>query len=112
LQATGHKRRLAFRDPMLHDWCEDSHKEGRAVKVTVNFDCTPEEARNFLGLPDVSPIHDKYVQTMLDTMDGSNSVEQMENLFRSFSPMGDAGVRLFKQVMDMGMMGSSKKNDG
>ncbi|MGV3768566.1 MAG: DUF6489 family protein [Sphingobium phenoxybenzoativorans] len=82
------------------------------MKITVDCDCTPEEARTFLGLPDVSPIHDKYVQTMLDTMDGSNSVEQMEKLFRSFSPMGDAGVRLFKQIMDMGMMGSSSKTDG
>ncbi|HEX7783883.1 MAG TPA: DUF6489 family protein [Sphingobium sp.] len=80
------------------------------MKVTVDFDCTPEEARSFLGLPDVTPIHEKYVKVMLDTMDGSNSVEQMENLFRSFSPMGDAGVRLFKQIMDMGMMGSSKKD--
>ncbi|CAN5419434.1 DUF6489 family protein [soil metagenome] len=81
------------------------------MKVTFNIDCTPEEARTFLGLPDVSPIHEKYVQTMMDTMDGSNSVEQMENLFRSFSPMGDAGMRLFKQVMDMGGMagGQSKK---
>jgi hypothetical protein len=84
----------------------------RAMKVTFNIDCTPEEARNFLGLPDVTPIHEKYVQTMMDTMDGSNSVEQMENLFRSFSPMGDAGMRMFKQVMDMGMAGSlSKKSD-
>ncbi len=82
------------------------------MKVTVDFDCTPEEARSFLGLPDVTPIHDKYVQAMLDTMDGSNSVEQMEKLFKSFSPMGDAGVRLFKQVMDMGLMGSSKPSGG
>lgn len=82
------------------------------MKVTVDFDCTPEEARSFLGLPDVTPIHDKYVQAMLDTMDGSNSVEQMEKLFRSFSPMGDAGVRLFKQIMDMGMGTGAQKSDG
>jgi hypothetical protein len=82
------------------------------MKVTVDFDCTPEEARSFLGLPDVTPIHEKYVKTMVDTMDGSNSVEQMENLFRSFSPMGDAGMRLFKQVMDMGLAGSLTKKSG
>jgi hypothetical protein len=79
------------------------------MKVTFDIDCTPEEARSFLGLPDVTPIHEKYVKTMIDTMDGSNSVEQMENLFRSFSPMGDAGMRLFKQVMDMGLTGGSAK---
>jgi hypothetical protein len=26
------------------------------MKVTVEVDCTPEEARGFLGLPDVVPI--------------------------------------------------------
>ncbi|RVT43842.1 DUF6489 family protein [Sphingobium algorifonticola] len=76
------------------------------MKVTVDVECTPEEARTFLGLPDVSPIHDKYVQTMLETMDGTVSLDQMENLFRSFSPMGDAGMRLFKQMMDIGLSGS------
>lgn len=76
------------------------------MKVTVEVECTPEEARTFLGLPDVSPIHDKYVQTMLETMDGTVSLDQMENLFRSFSPMGDAGMRLFKQMMDIGLSGS------
>ena len=78
------------------------------MKVTVNVDCTPEEARSFLGLPDVSPIHEKYVQIMLETMDGSNSIEQMESLFKSFSPMGDAGMRLFQQMMQIGLGGGEK----
>lgn len=82
------------------------------MKVTVDVECTPEEARTFLGLPDVSPIHDKYVQTMLETMDGTVNLDQMENLFRSFSPMGDAGMRLFKQMMDLGISGSGMGNIG
>ncbi len=73
------------------------------MKVNVNVDCTPEEARAFLGLPDVTPIHDKYVQTMLETIDGTNSVEQMEKLFRTLSPMGDASMKLFRQMMDIGL---------
>ena len=79
------------------------------MNVSVNIDCTPQEARTFLGLPDVSPIHEKYIQTMMETFDGSNSVEQMENLFRSFSPMGDAGMRLFQQMMNIGMGGGQDK---
>ena len=82
------------------------------MKVTFDIDCTPEEARAFLGLPDVTPIHEKYVQAMLDGMDGTASMEQMESLFRSLSPMGDAGMRLFKQMMDLGLSstGASKKS--
>jgi hypothetical protein len=28
------------------------------MKVTVRTDCTPEEVRRFLGLPDLKPMHD------------------------------------------------------
>jgi hypothetical protein len=34
------------------------------MKVTVDVDCTPEEARRFLGLPDLSPVHEAYVEKM------------------------------------------------
>lgn len=81
------------------------------MNISVNVDCTPEEARSFLGLPDLSPIHDKYIATMLETMGGTVSLDQMENLVRSFSPMGDAGMRMFKQMMDIGLSGVSNKND-
>jgi len=75
------------------------------MKISVDVDCTPEEARSFLGLPDVTPIHDQYVKTMLETMDGSNSIEQMEKMFRSLSPMGDASMKLFQQMMEIGLAG-------
>lgn len=81
--------------------------KGSDMKVTVDVDCTPAEARSFLGLPDVTPIHDKYIKTMLDGFDGVANVEQMETLFKSFSPMGDAGMRLFQQMMNMGLAGMS-----
>jgi hypothetical protein len=75
------------------------------MKVTVDVDCTPAEARSFLGLPDVTPIHDRYIKTVLDSFDGIGSVEQMETLFKSFSPLGDAGVRMFQHMMNIGLAG-------
>ena len=27
------------------------------MKIRIDIDCTPEEARAFLGLPDVAPMH-------------------------------------------------------
>src|SRR3546814_17636534 len=75
------------------------------MKVTINFDCTAEEARTFLGLPDVSPLNEKYVQATLNTMEGATNLEQMDKLLRSFSPLGEAGMRLFGQMMNMGAAG-------
>lgn len=34
------------------------------MKVTVDVDCTPEEARAFLGLPDVRPMQDRLMAEM------------------------------------------------
>lgn len=85
------------------------------MKFTVDVDCTPEEARTFLGLPDMKPIHDLYMQSVMDTMSGQANFEQMERMFRSLSPMGDAGMKLFSSLMDLGMSaaggasGASKK---
>ncbi|OHC93657.1 MAG: hypothetical protein A3H25_12180 [Sphingomonadales bacterium RIFCSPLOWO2_12_FULL_63_15] len=81
------------------------------MKVTVDVDCSPAEARAFLGLPDVTPIHDKYIRTVLDSFEGVGNVEQMETLFKSFSPMGDAGVRLFQQMVNIGLSGMGGTGD-
>lgn len=77
------------------------------MKVSVNVDCTPEEARTFLGLPDLSPVHQKYVDSILGAMDGAGNIEQMNKLIGAFAPMGDASMRLFQQMMDIGLSGAS-----
>ena len=38
------------------------------MKVNVEVDCTPEEARRFLGLPDVSKANEAYVDAALKAM--------------------------------------------
>ena len=39
------------------------------MKVSVDVDCTPEEARRFLGLPDLSAVHEAYVEKMKSAVD-------------------------------------------
>jgi hypothetical protein len=73
------------------------------MKFTVDVECTPEEARAFLGLPDMKPIHDMYLQAVTDTMSGQTNLEQMERMFRGLSPLGDAGMKLFSSFMDIGI---------
>lgn len=79
------------------------------MKFTVDVECTPEEARSFLGLPDMKPVQDLYVQTVIDTMSGQTNLEQMEKMFRGLSPMGDAGMKLFSSLMDIGLGKSTPK---
>jgi Family of unknown function (DUF6489) len=34
------------------------------MKITINVDCTPAEARTFLGLPDLKPMQDEFMEEM------------------------------------------------
>lgn len=82
------------------------------MKVTVDVDCTPLEARAFLGLPDLTPVHDHYIQMLTKAMEGAGSAEQMQSILRTFAPMGDASLKLFQQMFELGagaMTGGTKK---
>ncbi len=38
------------------------------MKVTFDIDCTPEEARAFLGLPNIAPLQDRAMKELEDRM--------------------------------------------
>ena len=70
------------------------------MKINVEVDCTPEEARRFMGLPDFTPVHEKYIENVLSTMDKGVSPEMIQTLVKSWMPMGEAGMNLWKQMFD------------
>lgn len=70
------------------------------MKVTVDIDCTPEEARRFMGLPDLAPLHDVYLDKMKRTIDEGVTPEMMQSALRAWSPMGEAGMGFWKQIID------------
>ncbi|MFN3554006.1 MAG: DUF6489 family protein [Novosphingobium meiothermophilum] len=76
------------------------------MKVTVEVDCTPEEARRFLGLPDVSRANDVYVDTVAKAMQGASSLDQLQSFAKQIAPMGELGLKLFQNFMEQGAMGA------
>ena len=38
------------------------------MKITMDIECTPEEARTFLGLPDVKPMQEQLMRELQDRM--------------------------------------------
>ncbi|MEN9924640.1 MAG: hypothetical protein RL268_766 [Pseudomonadota bacterium] len=84
------------------------------MKITVEIDCTPEEARSFLGLPDVSKANSVYVDVLSKAMKGAGSVDQVQEFAKNIAPMGQVGLKLFQQFMESGNAfgsGSGKKKD-
>lgn len=79
------------------------------MKVNVEVDCTPEEARRFLGLPDVSKANDAYVEAVLKAMQGVGNLDQLQQLTNQIAPMGELGMKLFQQFIDgSGLRGAKK----
>lgn len=70
------------------------------MKINVEVDCTPEEARRFIGLPDFAPVHEKYIASLTGAMDGSAAPELLETMMRSWMPMGDAGMNAWRKMFD------------
>ena len=82
------------------------------MKVNVEIDCTPEEARRFLGLPDVSKANEVYVDAMTNAMKGVGSVDQLQELAKNIAPMGQMGLNMFKQFLDAGAGAAARKKSG
>ena len=72
------------------------------MKVNVEIECTPEEARRFMGLPDVSKANDVYVDAVAKAMKGVTSVDQLQGYAKQIAPMGEIGLKLFQQFMEKG----------
>ncbi|WP_157215080.1 DUF6489 family protein [Flavisphingomonas formosensis] len=71
------------------------------MKISVDVDCTPEEARRFLGLPDLTSVHEIYLDKIRRTIDdGMITPDTLQTLLNSWTPMGEAGFALWKQLFD------------
>lgn len=72
------------------------------MKISIEVECTPEEARRAMGLPDMSPLHDRYVAMMQDAMQGTVKPEMVETMLNSWAPMGEAGAAMWRRMFDAG----------
>lgn len=84
------------------------------MNVNVSVDCTPEEARRFLGLPDVTKANEAYVDALTNAMQGVGSFDQLQEMAKQIAPMGQLGLKLFQQFLEnsatlSGMAGTSGK---
>lgn len=70
------------------------------MKMNIEIDCTPEEARSFLGFPDVSKANDVYVDAIANAMKGASNVDQLQEFAKQVAPMGQMGMKLFQQFIE------------
>ncbi len=62
------------------------------MKLHIDLDFTPEEARAFLGMPDVKPMQEAMMQRMQERMESALQGMDGESLFKTWLPMGVQGL--------------------
>ncbi len=70
------------------------------MKVTIEIDCSPEEARQFMGLPDVDKANAVYVDAIAKAMKGVSSTEQLQEYAQQLAPMGQMGLKIFQSFVE------------
>jgi hypothetical protein len=78
------------------------------MKIQIEIECTPEEARNLMGLPDVSAANSVYVDTVTKAMRGVSSPDQLQEFAQALAPMGQVGLKLFQSFVEGGMKAAQR----
>ncbi len=85
------------------------------MKLNVEIDLTPQEARQFLGLPDVSSLNDHLVAEMKKRLDANLALAEPQELMKSWMAFGGQASAEFLKLMTsatQGYKGGGKAGGG
>ena len=74
------------------------------MKVTINVDCTPEEARVFLGLPDVQPMQRALMAQLQDRISANLAAMDPDTLVKTWLPLGMQNLEQWQRFFWAQMM--------
>ncbi|HEX3970735.1 MAG TPA: DUF6489 family protein [Stellaceae bacterium] len=76
------------------------------MKISFDVDCTPEELREFFGLPDVKPVQEKMMAEVEERMRAGLKALEPEAMLKTWLPTGLKG---FEQLQEMFLNQMGKK---
>ncbi|HMO74448.1 MAG TPA: DUF6489 family protein [Sphingopyxis sp.] len=84
------------------------------MKINIEVDCTPEEARRLFGLPDLEPLHAIYLDRVKELMAKGITPDMVQTMVKSWVPMGESGLGLVQSLLGQfggGFMGGNTNAD-
>jgi hypothetical protein len=76
------------------------------VKFTVNLECTPEEGRAFLGLPDVQPMQAAILAQLQERLGASLHALDGETLMKTWLPASLDALARWQELFLAGASGA------
>ncbi len=74
------------------------------MKVNIEMDMTPEEARAFMGLPDIRPMQKKMMDEMQERMRAAFDANDPEGMMKAWMPLTSAmggGAEAFQKFQKL-----------
>ncbi|MDZ4778491.1 MAG: DUF6489 family protein [Alphaproteobacteria bacterium] len=78
------------------------------MKMTMNVECTPEEARRFVGLPDVTPLNEMLVREMTSRAEENMKMMSPDTMMKSWMSFGGQAQDSFMKLMTAAASGSTR----
>jgi hypothetical protein len=82
------------------------------MKFTVDVDCTPEEARAFLGLPDVKPFQEEMMAALRDKALENMKLMEPDKAMQIWGPMMNQGMANMHEFFATMMTGAASGMTG
>ena len=76
------------------------------MNLKFDLECSPEEARAFLGLPDVRPLNEHVVEEMKSRMSANMAMLAPEELMKSWMAFGGQATDQFRKLMTAAVQGA------
>ncbi len=70
------------------------------MKVTIEIDCTPDEARQFFGLPDVKPMQASLMAKMEQQLMDAAERFSPDAVLRSWMSLAPQGAEGFREAFE------------
>ncbi|MGH1404226.1 MAG: DUF6489 family protein [Alphaproteobacteria bacterium] len=85
------------------------------MKFNFDIECTPEEARAFIGLPNIAPMQEKMLKELEDRMLENIRNLSPEEMVKTWMPATMQGIgemqKIFWSQMGVKMPEETEKND-
>jgi hypothetical protein len=81
------------------------------MKVNIDIDCTPEEARTLFGLPDVKPMQAALLKDVEERMKKALSSTEPEALIKMWMPLGIQSFEQWQNFLWSRFTGAAQAGD-
>ena len=79
------------------------------MKITIEVDCTPAEARTFMGLPDVEPLQAEVMAEIQRRVMQGLAMTDPQQLLKNWVPWGAQSMEAFQSFMRAASGGPASK---